>query len=85
MMQLIKLRVNQTDHEVYVKPWWSLAQVLREELGLTGVKVGCNEGMCGTCTVLVDGKVIKSCLLLAMKAIVNNIENARNVSIFETL
>ena len=68
MKQLITLRVNGIEEEVYVEPWWSLAYVLREELGLTGLKVGCDDGMCGACTVLVDGKAVKSCLLLAIKA-----------------
>lgn len=68
MRQLIRLRVNGIDEEAYVEPWWSLAYVLREKLGLTGLKVGCDDGMCGACTVLIDGKAIKSCLFLAMKA-----------------
>ena len=53
---------------VYVEPWWTLAKVLREQLGLTGTKVGCEVGECGACTVLVDGKAMRSCLLLAVKA-----------------
>lgn len=68
MKQLIKLKVNGVVEEVFVEPWWSLAYVLREVLNLTGTKVGCETGNCGTCTVLVDGKVVKSCLLLAPKA-----------------
>ncbi len=73
MKQLIKLRVNGIDEEVYVEPWWTLAYVLREQLGLTGTKVGCNQGMCGACTILLDGKAVKSCLFLAMKAQGKNI------------
>lgn len=68
MRQLIELKVNGIKKEVLIEPWWSLARVLREEFGLTGVKVGCDEGMCGACTVLIDNKAVKSCLYLAMKA-----------------
>ena len=68
MSQSIKIKINGVMEEVLIEPWWSLAYVLREILNLTGVKVGCETGNCGTCTVLVDGKAIKSCLLLAIKA-----------------
>jgi len=68
MKQLIKLKVNGLVEEVLVEPWWSLAYVLREVLNLTGTKVSCDTGNCGACTVLVDGKAVKSCLLLAPKA-----------------
>ena len=68
MKKVIKLKVNGEEREVYVEPWRTLAEVLREELGLTGVKVGCEEGNCGTCTVLIDGKAVKSCLMLVPQA-----------------
>ncbi len=68
MKQIIILKVNGVEEEVMVEPWWNLAQVLRDELRLTGTKVGCEVGDCGACTVLVDGKAVKSCLYLAMKA-----------------
>jgi carbon-monoxide dehydrogenase small subunit len=68
MKQLLKLKVNEEDYEVFVEPWKSLADVLRDELNLTGVKIGCNEGQCGSCTVLMAGKPVKSCLVLAPKA-----------------
>jgi carbon-monoxide dehydrogenase small subunit len=68
MSQKIRFKVNGVMEEVNVEPGWSLAYVLREVLNLMGTKVGCETGNCGTCTVLVDGKAIKSCLLLAVKA-----------------
>lgn len=69
MKQLLQLKVNGEDYEVYAEPWKTLVEVLREELGLTGVKEGCNTGNCGACTILVDGKAIKSCMVLARQAI----------------
>ncbi len=68
MKQLITLNVNGQLYEVFVEPWKSLAEVLRDELNLTGLKVGCNEGACGSCTVLVNGKAVNSCLMLAHQA-----------------
>jgi len=68
MKQTLELKVNGQSYEVFVEPWWSLAEVLREELGLTGVKVACDTGNCGSCTVLIDGKAVKSCILLARQA-----------------
>ena len=64
----VQLRINGTTEEVYIEPWWSLARVLREQLGLTGTKISCETGDCGACTVLIDGKAVKSCIFLAMKA-----------------
>ena len=64
----IELVVNGDRYEVAVDPWCSLADVLREHLGLTGTKVGCNHGDCGACTVLLDGRSICSCLTLAVEA-----------------
>jgi len=68
LKQLIKLKVNGKDEEVLVEPWWSLSRVLREELNLVGTKESCGTGNCGSCTVLIDGKAVKSCLYLVMKA-----------------
>lgn len=68
MKQLITLRINGIDEELYVEPWWPLSQVLRDELNLIGTKEGCAGGHCGACTVLIDGKAVMSCLYLAMKA-----------------
>ncbi|HEV2510354.1 (2Fe-2S)-binding protein [Bosea sp. (in: a-proteobacteria)] len=61
----IKLRVNGAPHALTVDPRQSLLDVLREKLDLPGTKKGCNQGACGACTVLLDGKRIVSCLTLA--------------------
>ena len=68
MKQLLTLNVNGQLYEVEVEPWRTLAQVLRDELGLIGLKVSCNGGNCGSCTVLMDGKAVRSCLVLAPQA-----------------
>ena len=68
MKHAVRFNVNGTDAEVFVEPWRTLAEVLREELGLTGLKVGCDRGNCGTCTVIMDGKAVRSCLVLAPQA-----------------
>jgi len=66
--QIVKLKVNGEFHEVAVEPRMTLRDVLRESLGLTGTKNGCSLGNCGSCTVLLDGKPVVSCLLLAIEA-----------------
>lgn len=68
MKQLIQLKVNGEDCEVFVEPRKLLLDVLRDELNLTGVKEACQDGSCGACTVLIDGKAIRSCLTLAIEA-----------------
>jgi len=68
MKRKLKLTVNNEPYEVFVKPSKTLIELLRDELGLTGTKEGCSEGMCGACTVLIDGKAVKSCLVLALQA-----------------
>ena len=62
------MTVNGTDRSVDVPPNETLLQVLRERLDLTGTKEGCGTGDCGACTVIVDGKALNSCLMLAMEA-----------------
>lgn len=73
MKETIRFHVNGQAVTVSVEPWWTLVRVLREELHLAGTKVGCEEGDCGTCTVLVDGKAVKSCIYPVMKAQGSNI------------
>ena len=61
----IKVIVNGRIHLLDVKPHWTLLYVLRDKLGLKGTKYGCGAGECGACTVLVSGKVVHSCIMLA--------------------
>jgi len=68
LMKQVKLTVNNTLYELSVKPWETLLDVLREHLGLTGTKEGCGLGECGACTVIMDGKIVNSCLVLAVEA-----------------
>jgi len=67
-MKQIRLKINGHSHELEVKPWATLLDTLREDLGLTGTKEGCGQGECGACTVLMDGKPVNACLILAMEA-----------------
>lgn len=66
--RVIILNVNNQEYEVLVKPQQTLLEVLRETIGLTGTKSGCNEGSCGACTVLVDNKSTLACSTLAIAA-----------------
>ena len=63
-----KVEVNGAGHESEVEPRLLLVHYLRETLGLTGTHVGCESSMCGACTVLLDGKAVKSCTLFAVQA-----------------
>lgn len=64
----IRLTVNGKEREVQVPSHWTLLQVLRDALGLRGTREGCGEGSCGSCTVLVDGELVRACLFLAVRA-----------------
>lgn len=64
----VVLRINGREHRVLVEPRWSLLHVLREELGITGTKLGCARGECGACTVLLGDEPRYSCLTLALEA-----------------
>lgn len=68
-LSVIELHVNGEDRKVTVRPADVLLDVLREQLGLTGAKAGCKNGDCGTCTILMDGTPVKSCLVLAVEAV----------------
>ncbi|TFZ07152.1 (2Fe-2S)-binding protein [Ramlibacter henchirensis] len=62
----VRLRINGEPHELDVEPWLTLVDLLRDQLGLTGTKKGCDHGQCGACTVLLDGERVLSCLTLAV-------------------
>ena len=67
-VSVIGLTVNGVRHELAVEPRRLLVDCLRDDLGLTGTHTGCEHGVCGTCTVLVDGESVRSCLMLAVQA-----------------
>lgn len=66
--QVVRLRINGEDQELLISPNKTLLEVLREDLDLIGAKEGCQDGACGACTVLLDGKPVRSCLMLALDA-----------------
>jgi carbon-monoxide dehydrogenase small subunit len=80
----LKLLVNDKEYNVVVRPSDTLLFVLREKLGLTGAKPGCENGDCGACTVLIDDIPIKSCITLAIEAeghSITTVEGIRNTAI----
>ena len=64
----IKLTVNGTEHTLDIEPRTTLLDCLRDHLGLTGAHAGCEHGVCGACTILLDGVAVRSCLLFAPQA-----------------
>jgi len=77
MKKSINITVNNKPYELSVEPKQTLLEILSIQLGLTGTKVGCNMGDCGACTVIMDGKPVNSCLVLAVQA------NGRNILTIE--
>jgi carbon-monoxide dehydrogenase small subunit len=81
----IALRVNGEDRTAVVEPRESLADCLREHLGLTGTHLGCEHGVCGACTVVVNGRTARACLLLAVEADGSQITTVEGVATGDTL
>jgi aerobic-type carbon monoxide dehydrogenase small subunit (CoxS/CutS family) len=80
MEGIVSFNVNGEVVVLQVKPHWDLAFVLREKLGLVGLKVSCDRGTCGTCTVIIDGKAVYACMTLASDADGKNIETIEGLS-----
>ncbi len=76
----VELKVNGRRYALTIETRRSLADVLRTELELTGTKIGCNQGECGACTVIIDGRAMYSCLLLAVNVQGKNIETIEGLS-----
>ena len=82
---LMRMKVNGKPVQINVNPTWTLLKVLREELKLTGTKKGCEQGDCGACTILLDGKAVNACLVLAMQADGKSIETIEGLGTPENL
>jgi len=76
----ITMQINGQAHELKVEPEWTLYQVIHDKLGLTGVKMFCDRGACGSCTVIMDGRPILSCMTLAIECDRRTIETAEGIA-----
>lgn len=85
MKKILNFVLNGQPYEVAVKPKTTLIELIREEIGLTGPKIGCNEGACGACTVLVDGKAVYSCSVLALQVEGKHVETVEGLADGEKL
>lgn len=83
--QLIRLTVNGTEHDVVTEPRRSLADVLRSDLGYTGTHVTCEQGICGVCTVILDGAAVRSCLVLGVQADDCHVETVESLAVDDEL
>ncbi len=81
----IEINVNDEKHQLLVEPRTTLLELLREQLFLTGAKEGCGEGICGSCTVLLDDKPVRACLTLAVEAAGHRVTTVEGLSDGEAL
>ena len=80
-LRRIRVSVNGTPHERSIEPRLTLADFLRDELQLTGTHLGCEHGVCGACTVLVDRRTARSCLMLAVQANGKQVETVEGLAV----
>ena len=80
MQKAIKVTVNGREYEREVEPRTLLVHFLREELGLTGTHIGCETTVCGACTVMLEGRTVKSCTVLAVQADGENVETIESLA-----
>jgi len=78
---VLEMTLNSQPIEIEVEAAATLAGVLRDQLGLTGAKIGCGEGICGACTVLVDGKPVSSCIYPALKAAGHHVQTVEGLEL----
>lgn len=67
MKRPVTLQINGKTHEIFVEPRKTLADAIREDCGLTGTHLGCEHGVCGACTILLDGQPVRACLMFAVQ------------------
>ncbi len=85
MKKILNFTLNGDPYEVAVKPKTTLIELIRDEIGLTGPKIGCNAGACGACTVLIDGKAVDSCSVLALQVEGHHVETVEGLADGEKL
>jgi aerobic-type carbon monoxide dehydrogenase small subunit (CoxS/CutS family) len=77
---IVKLKVNGKEHQVQIEPHWTLQRTLQFKLGLTGAKQMCDRGVCGSCTVIIDGRAVLSCTTLAVECEGKEIETVEGIA-----
>jgi len=82
---IISTTINGEEMEILVDPYISLLETLREIVGITGTKEGCNDGNCGACTVSIDGRIVDSCLVLGVEVEGKKIETVEGMATSEGL